>query len=153
MSASTNVQTAAGTTISVSAALPATHDAAGFVALTFTEVGEVTDAGDIPSRVYNEVTHSPLSQREVITLKGSYSQSPTTMVIGDDISDAGQVLLKAGAASDDCYSFKVEYQNGDIDYFTALVFQFSKNLGDNNTIVGRTLQLNTQNDVVEVDTP
>jgi hypothetical protein len=35
------VQTNAGTVISVSVAAPATHDQAGFAALTFTAIGEI----------------------------------------------------------------------------------------------------------------
>ena len=38
-----SVQTLVETTISVSAALPATYDDAGYDALTFTLIGQVTD--------------------------------------------------------------------------------------------------------------
>ena len=40
------VQTSAGTTIAISAVLPATDDAAGYAALTWAAIGEVTDLGE-----------------------------------------------------------------------------------------------------------
>ena len=36
-----------GTTLGVSASLPASHDSTGFAALTFTESGEVTNFGSL----------------------------------------------------------------------------------------------------------
>ncbi|HSH51600.1 MAG TPA: hypothetical protein VK982_07740, partial [Bacteroidales bacterium] len=54
--------TAAGTTLSVVTGEPATFDEAGFSALSFDEVGEVTS---VPSHgaEYALVTHNPIGDR------------------------------------------------------------------------------------------
>ncbi len=43
----TKAQTVAGTTIGISASLPATYDSTGFAALSYTTIGEVTDIGSL----------------------------------------------------------------------------------------------------------
>lgn len=153
MSASTDVQTAAGATIALSATLPATHDAAGFGALSFTDLGLVTDAGTIPGRNYNEVSFSPLSEREVAYRKGSYEQDQQTIELADSITDAGQILAKAGVLADECYAVSITYQNGDVDYYTALILTFTKNVGTVDNIITRSMTTRPQGDTVEVDTP
>jgi hypothetical protein len=52
----TDFTTGAGATFSLSATAPGTYNQAGYEALTFTEVGKVTDFGQIPSRVYQVVS-------------------------------------------------------------------------------------------------
>jgi hypothetical protein len=44
------------------------------------------------------------------------------------------VLLKAALASDDDYSFSVEYPNGDVDYFQAKVLTLTKATGGVDTM-------------------
>jgi hypothetical protein len=56
----------------VSVAAPATFDIAGYGALTYTTVGEVTDLGSGLGRHYNTVTHSPIATSQVIEKKASY---------------------------------------------------------------------------------
>src|SRR5690606_42050250 len=55
-------QTAAGTLISISAQRPATYDAAGYGALSYTPIGEIVDAGT-HGRVYQVVTADRKSTR------------------------------------------------------------------------------------------
>jgi len=57
--------TSAGTTISLTDTEPTTYDVAGFDALTFTEVGEVSDLGEF-GREYAEVTFNPLGDRRTV---------------------------------------------------------------------------------------
>jgi len=67
-----NAFTSAGTTISVVDSNPATYDQAGFEALTYSLIGEVTDLGEF-GREYSAVTHNPLGDRRTVKRKGSYN--------------------------------------------------------------------------------
>lgn len=136
------VRTSAGTTISVSAATPATFDVAGYEALSFTDIGEVTDLGEF-GREYALVTHNPVGSRGTVKKKGSFNEGSMAMSVGLDTDDAGQILLKAASSSDSDYSFKVVTQNTDTYYFQAQVMTFKVGVGsvDNITTAAITLEL------------
>jgi hypothetical protein len=135
-----SVQTLVETTISVSAALPATYDDAGYDALTFTLIGQVTDwtpAG----QVYNVVTSNPIAQRSTDKYKGTFNNGADSITVNRDDDDAGQVLVLAALTADTDYSFKVEYRDGTMDYFTGKVASFDTVAGGADSIVQRTISL------------
>lgn len=138
------VRTTAGSTFKVSAANPATFNAAGYAALAWTAVGEVTDLGEF-GREYNKVTHNPVDNRGTVKKKGSFDEGTITLQLGLDTDDAGQIILKAAALSDNDYSFQVTTQNGDKYYCQAQVMSFKPNLGsvDNITAASVTLEITT----------
>lgn len=117
--------TVAGTSIGISAAAPATFNATGYDALTFTGIGNIDDGGE-HGREYAEVTFNPIDTRGTRKFKGSFNEGTKTLSIGYDSDDAGMVLLKTALDDDADYSFKVTYPNGDIDYFQAKVLTLSK---------------------------
>lgn len=120
------VQTVAGTKIYIKAGQPAAFDAAGYAALSgWGEIGEITDGGT-HGKTFAEVTHSPIGTRMIQKFKGSINIGTKTLNLGIDDDDAGQIVLKAALDSDADYSFKVEYQDGAIDYFQAKVMSFDK---------------------------
>lgn len=131
--------TNAGTVVSISAGVPASYNQAGFEALTYTEVGEITTLGD-RGRTYEDVSYNTLGERGTVHLKGSFDEPETPFEMVAARADAGQIIMKAAAASDNEYAFKVEYNNGDIDYFQGTVFSFVTGGGDSNSI--RTLTSN-----------
>lgn len=150
------VQTAAGTTIAICAVIPDTFDQAGYEStdLVFTNIGEITDGGS-HGRKYAEITHKPIGSRGVQKFKGSFDIGQKTVQLGLDDSDAGQVICKAAALSDNDYSFKVTYPNGHIDYFQAKVMSFEKAVSNVDSIVSATMMLsltasNTGVGIVEV---
>jgi hypothetical protein len=131
------VFTTAGATIGVVANTPATLTKAGFEALTYALVGEVTDFGEF-GVVYELVTHNPIGTRRTVKRKGTKNNGSVDMVIGRDRSDAGQIVLLAGADgvnTDEVHSFEITLQNGDKIYFTGQVMSFTDNLGSVNNIV------------------
>lgn len=139
--------TSAGTTLGISATLPATFDATGFNALTHTLIGEIVSIdGDI-GRVYNSVTHNPLATRATVKKKGSYNSGSVTIQLAIDNDDAGQVLAQAALLSDNNYSFKLTLQNGDIVYFEGMVMSFPLNAGGVDAITSGTITVEiTAND-------
>lgn len=52
-------QSVAGSTLKISAALPATYDAAGFTALSYTAVSEITDMGSL-GKDFSLISHNPV---------------------------------------------------------------------------------------------
>lgn len=142
--------TFAGTQISVSAGAPATYDAAGFAALTYTAIGEISSAPGSGGTKFEDVSYSVLGVRATKHLKGTSDQEEEEMEVVIDRDDAGQALLKTALMSDNQYAFKVVYNNGEIDYFQALVTGFSGQGGDSNTVRMATVNFRRDyRDVVE----
>lgn len=145
--------TAAGTTLSVASATPATYDEAGFVALSFSTIGEVTS---VPSHgaEYALVTHSPLGDRVTRKLKGSRDNGSMTIPMALDTSDAGQDIMRDhanGPNVDDQASFRVNYPDGSTEYFTGLVMSFTTAGDGVDSILSAEAMIQIDNDVVKVD--
>lgn len=134
------VRSSAGTTIHLSAGTPATFNAAGYTALTFTAIGEVTDLGEF-GREYSLITHNPIGSRGTVKLKGSFNEGSITMQLGLDTDDAGQILAKTASQSDADYSFKITTQNGDDYFFQAKVMSFKVNVGSVDSVTSATIML------------
>lgn len=135
-----SVSTVAGTTISIVAGAPATFDDAGYKALAFKKIGEVTDGGS-HGRTYAEVTHNPIDTRGTQKFKGSFNEGNKTLQLGVDRDDEGQIVAREALKSDDDFSFKVEYPTGDIDYFQAKVMSFVTNASTVDSVIAGTIEL------------
>jgi len=141
-------RTSAGTTIGIGPA-PSTYDAAGFGAVSFDTIGEVTDAGEY-GKIYNLVTHNPLASRKTEKYKGSYNNGSITLQLAIDEADVGQLAANAAVLTDLSYSIKVVKQDGSIDYFTAQVMSFTDNVGSVDNIEAGSIQLEIDDDIVKV---
>jgi hypothetical protein len=146
-----NAQSSAGTTFALSAALPATYDAAGFgaVGMTYTTLGEVTNIGEF-GKVFELITHNPLATRKTEKLKGSYNNGSATLTLAIDKDDAGQILATAGLDSDAAYSAKVTYQDGSIEYFTVLIMSFTTNIAGVNDVLSGSINIEIDSEIVPV---
>lgn len=136
--------TAAGTAIAMSAAAPATEDAAGYAALTYTEIGQVEQIGAIGATT-EVITFQPLkgaAQKH----KGGTNFGSIQPALAHDDSDAGQTLLRTAAEDlTDLYSFKVTYPDGATRYFQGRVFGYPE------TVQGATSML-MANPTIEIST-
>jgi len=139
------VRTSAGTKLFVSEEAPATYDKVGFTALTWVEVGEITDLGSFGKK-YNLVSFNPLGDRKTIKRRGSYNNGTLSLKMGSSVTDAGQVILEA--ASDDSLAFKVVTQSGSTYYFTGQVMGFTLEIGSVDQIMGATADVEIDNDIV-----
>ena len=153
-SSASQAMTSAGTTISISARLPATYDAAGFeaVGVVFTEVGEVSDLGEF-GREYNVVKFNPLKDRRTVKRKGSYDDGTVQVQLAKAATDAGQIILKSATNSDASHSIKIVLQDGTKFYFTAQVSSSTVNVGNVDQITSSTFKLEIDNDIIEVAGP
>lgn len=110
----TVLQTMSGATLSISAAIPATYDAAGYAAtgMTYTDVGEIENFGN--HGVTATITEfTPISTATVGKFKGSKNYGTMSLAIGNLPGNAGQILLEAAAESTAHYSAKITYPLGD----------------------------------------
>ena len=144
------ISTVASSTVSVSAALPATNDAAGFAALTWVPIGELTDIGSVLGREYNTSTHSPIGSAQTVEKKASYKLGNADFTCGWAETDAGQVLIATASESNSIYAFKVVKQDGKIRYFTAQVMKFIENMGSVDNVVQGQFTLLRQTDTIKV---
>ena len=147
-----NVFTSAGTTLGISAALPATYTSTAFALLTFTDIGEITDMGEC-GREYALVTHNPLGDRRTVKRKGSYNDGALTMSLGRVPSDAGQALLLTARDDDDSYAFVVTLQDGTKQYFSGQVMSYTTSVGSVDQITGASVMVEIDNDIIEVAAP
>ncbi len=144
-----------GMLIALVAGVPATEDAAGYAALTYINVGEVTSIGAYGSTT-DVITHMPLATGRVEKFKGFTNNGSIAMDMARDAADLGQIALSSGAdgANKNAqHSFKVTYPSGDIDYFQARIFGYSKNPGGANSIVSASTSVEVNSDIVEVAAP
>lgn len=144
-----NVRTSAGSVLLVSPTGPVTYDSAGFQALAWTEVAEITDLGEF-GREYSQVTHAPLATRRTIKRRGGFNDGSITLPMARDAADAGQALMAEALDSDDSYSYCIQVQDGSRFYFTAQCMSFKTSIGGVDSITGKSAQLEIDNDIIEV---
>jgi len=127
--------TAAGSALAISAANPATEDAAGYAALTYTEVGQIEKIGAVGS-VFAKVEFQPLKGPKQ-KHKGSVDYGSLAPSLAHDDDDAGQTLLRTAAddATSALYSFQVTYPSGAKRFFQGRVFGYPENTDGADTIV------------------
>lgn len=142
------VRTTAGTTLRISATVPATFNQAGYETIFDASpepalIGEITGYGEFDA-VDALVTNEAVDSAVVEKLKGNTNMGSMQLTISLDSEDAGQILLKAGRIARGNYSFKLTLPSGDVYYFQALVMGVPKNLGTVNqvTSMGVTLEIN-----------
>lgn len=123
-----SIESVAGTLLKISAGTPATYDSTGYAALTYTTIGEVTDLGEF-GRQYNVIKHNPIATRGTAKRKGSFDEGTLNIKVALDTDDAGQILAKAAAASDNNYSIQIVAQGGDKYYMQAQVTSFKTIFG------------------------
>jgi len=121
MSAHTDPASYTGATYAISAGLPATYDAAGYAAttITYTTVGEVDGFPEIgldaPVGEFRPIKGNVKHHKGIPT----YGSGPMTMA--DIPADAGQVILEAASRSQNHYSMKITFVDGEVHYLDLLV--------------------------------
>lgn len=113
--------TGSGTCVSVSASVPATHNAAGFAALTYTQLGELETLGEINIR-HASVNFANLCTGKTTVIKGAEEGIEFDIGVALDRKDAGQALMTTARKSlTSKISIKVVDSAGDTVYLTCYV--------------------------------
>ena len=128
MAERTVLQTVAGTTVAISASLPATYHAAGYGAtgMTYTAVGSIEDVGEHGgSAAVSEFVG--VGDAVVQKFKGPKNYGSMALMLGQMSSDTGQDLIDTAFESQSRYSVKLTYPlgtgeaTGEIHYLDVLV--------------------------------
>jgi hypothetical protein len=154
-----DIQTTSGTKfyISTTAAASTVDDVAGYEALSWTEIMEVEDLGNIGD-VSSEVTGAAISDSRVRKAKGARNAGTMNVIAFDTVPlDAGQVAVIAAEATNDNYAFKIELPDAPppsgtptIQYFRGLVMSNELRLGTNDNIRRRSFNIGV-NSAVTID--
>ena len=127
--------TSIGTKLYMADGLPATADQAGYEALTWVEIGEVTD---IPQ--YGPTTQviesNPLKDGIVQKFPGSTNYGSADIGMDLDPADAGQIAIEAAlpiAGVKNVKSFHVDY-TGFSEYFSGSIFSNMRGAGGNSMV-------------------
>jgi len=139
----------AGTTVGISASLPATFDSAGYAALTFSVLGEVVDysAG---GKQYSTTERVPLAGDTTKYLKAIKSYAQETFTMSRDDDDAGQIIALAGVDAKTDYSIEINNPDGTVDYYTGIVLSYNDTRGDASAIINKAMVVQPTSDTVTV---
>lgn len=145
--------TAAGSTIGICAASPATETQAGYEALDFTDIGQVEKIGAIGA-VFAKVEFQPLNGPKQ-KHKGSRDNGALSPTLAHDDSDAGQSVLRTAAddKTSKLYSFEVIYPTGAKRYFGGRVFGYPENTEGADSIITAAPTIEICTDIVKVAAP
>lgn len=109
-----------GSTFSVTASTPTTEDAAGYAALTYTEVGKVITIGELGD-TSEDVTVNHLKDGRTVHINGVKDLGEVAVEIEFDGSDAGQQLIANANNTNTTHSFQIVDADGHTVYFQGLV--------------------------------
>lgn len=130
---------------------------AAFEALTWVEIKEVEDGGEIGDESA-DVTFQSLSDGRVRHLKGARDAGTLALVVGDDPLDAGQQALRDAEKTKFQYNIKVEYEDApdatysnSVDYFRGLMMSARKQVGAGDNVLRRTFNIGINTEILTVD--
>ena len=140
--------TARGTVSSISAGAPATLDAAGYSALTYTEVAELAEAPQIGA-AFSVATRTPVKTGVQEQSPGDKQYGTVTLNVTNDLTDTGQLIVlnhaPDGTNEGETVSWKVVTPNKDglttTDYMCGFIVNFQRQTTDSNTIISATIEV------------
>lgn len=130
---------------------------ADYVADSYIEVGEIEDLGEFGDES-SLIDFTALSDGRTRKFKGPRDAGTQTVVVGDDMTDEGQIALEAAEATPFDYNFKVVLNDaislGGEDsshYFIAKVASKRRNVGNATNVVRRNFQLAINSAITSTD--
>lgn len=140
-----------GATVQVVAGAPATEDAAGYTALSFsTALGYVVELGELGD-TSNDISVDTLAGR-TYHVNGSKDGGEVafTFAVDGAVSDAGQAILIAKSNTNDEVSFKVTDPDGEVLYFHGKIANVKDQARNNSAYKGMTGAVRVNGPVVRV---
>jgi hypothetical protein len=146
---STLAFSSAGSKILISAGVPATYDATGFGALSYTEINSISDIGVIGD-VASLITFMPVNNPTTFKLKGNTNSGVLSLKGAFTPTDPGQVLLMSASNSYNPYAIKILLANSSIIFAQGLVMGVQTTVGTVNQITGLECNVELSGGVVRV---
>ncbi len=141
-------ETVASTKLHVCVTRPTADTAAAFAALTWVEVGEITNVPSVLGRDYSTSSLATVGNAHEREKKGTYKLPEAEFECAWAETDAGQIIVNAAANDYSIPSFKVVKQGGGVRYFTAQVKKFIEKMGAGNDAVKGTFTLLRQSNTI-----
>ena len=152
-----NAQTAAGVEFYIGAAAPATYDKAGYEAVTWVKVGEISNIGGDIGKMFSLATFALLETRGIVKRKGGYNNGSVTIEYAYYRTDAGQEDLIAGEDNDAPLPFKIVLTDTDTThvYYMGLVMGTPISIGGSEDFLTSSvnIEIDSVSDVLEEDAP
>lgn len=139
-----------GSTLSASAATPATEDQAGYEALDWTEIGNLLSFGNLGA-TSNGITVEPVKTGVAKTYNGVKNLGEIPVALEFDSSDAGMTLLEAGNNTNTVHSFKISDADGRDQFFQGVIANLQDNERNGQNHRGKTFVIRGHSDITEVD--
>ena len=140
-------QTTSGISVGISIPLPATEDEAGYDALTFNTIGQLTNLDGL-GRVFQEVTTDPLAERRTGKFKGNYNEGSPSITVNYEAADQGQLDLETALGMDTNVAFSITLQDGTIIYFSAKVMSNPFGSMSANQMLTKSIQVSIDTDTI-----
>lgn len=136
-----------GSYLSASASSPAGQTVSDFAALTWTDVGNLTE---IPEHgpAHAVVNFTDIKTGIVNKLHGELNYGSLSIPMGYDASDAGQDILRAALTSKDEISFRITVSDASVYYVMGKVTSFTRS-ANAGAVFGGTCQIEFTNAIVE----
>lgn len=141
-------ETVASAKLYVCATRPTADTAVAYAALTWVEVGEITNMPGVVGREYSTSTLSTIGSAHEREKKGSYKLPSAEFECAWVESDAGQIIIGTAANDYSIPSFKVVKQGAGLRYFTAQVSKFLEKMGTSNDAVKGSFTLLRQSNTI-----
>lgn len=146
----------AGVKVYISATLPSTDTQAGYEAVPWTEIDQVTSIG-AHGKTYEMATYKVLAKEGTFKLKGGSDEGNIDLQmcrVGND--DPGQTLVKQALDSKLSYSLKVVHPNvktvsGTVEYMKGKILSYpTSDMSDPNAIVMASVNIAIDGEIIEV---
>lgn len=130
------------------------HAGSGFPSLTYVEVGNVGQLPEVGND-QNLPSYNVLSRGVSLKGKGVADAGAGTLEVARDDEDAGQLAMIAAAAltNHNNYAFKIERQDGSIDFLRGLVTGPVRSGGGNDDFDLLTFNISLNQEVIHVPAP
>lgn len=145
-----------GTTLYASAALPAIATEAGYEALTWTAVGEVTEIPEYGGSA-EVISHTPLATGVTQKYHGPVNFGSLQIPLAFNSNDAGQAILEAARKNRNRIALKIAFPkidplstDGAVDYVQGKVFGFTKSASGSGVVSG-SVNIEFETEITSVD--
>lgn len=149
--------TSTGITIAVVEGRPATLDEAGFAALVYVPIGQLTNIPAFGPTI-SVVESKPLATGITEKYVGFINNGSTTLDADFDDEDAGQALVTnavtfSHASFGKEFSFKLTYQSGAVRYWIGRFFSATESPNGADSMVTTSMQVEINTDILKVAAP
>lgn len=136
-------QTAAGVSLAISLAAPASYDEAGYYALNPVQIGEVTNIGEF-GREFATVMHQSLQRRATSKRKGSFDNGTVAPTLALDAASGGQATVEAAKDRASPAYFQIVLQDGTTYWLSGVVRAFRTSVNGADDVVMATISIDVE---------